>query len=160
MIGVVDRTHDVVEHVIRELRPQILDDLGLVPAIEWLAREFEERAGVPVDIECGPRPIRPTPDQATALFRIAQEALTNVARHAEAGLVRIRIRSGFSCLRLEIRDDGKGFEPGARSGKESHGLMGISERVRFVGGRLRVRSSPGNGTAISVLVPIHPEGGK
>lgn len=158
MIGDVDQTHEVIEHIIRELRPQILDDLGLVPAIEWLAREFEKRSGVPVDLACGPGEIAPTPEQATALFRIAQESLTNVARHAEAGLVGIRIRGRFHFMRMEIRDDGKGFDPKAGTGESSHGLMGISERVRLAGGRLRIRSAPGTGTTISVLIPSRTEG--
>jgi signal transduction histidine kinase len=152
MIAGVDRTHDVVEHIIRELRPQILDDLGLVPAVEWLASEFEERSGIPVDVVTGPEPVIPRPEQATALFRISQEALTNVARHADAGLVRIRLRERFSTLSLVIRDDGKGFVPGSpRDG--SHGLVGIGERVRLAGGRLKIRSAPGRGTEISVLLP-------
>jgi signal transduction histidine kinase len=158
MIAGVDQTHDVVEHVIRELRPQILDDLGLVPAIEWLAREFETRTGIPADVACGPGKVSPTPEQATALFRISQEALTNVARHADAGLVRIRIRERFSVLKLEIRDDGRGFDPKGGAGDGSHGLMGIAERVRIIGGRLRVRSAPGAGTSVTVLAPERPEG--
>ncbi len=158
MITDVDKTHDTVEHIIRELRPQILDDLGLVPAVEWLAREFGERSGVPVDLVCGPESIPVTPEQATALFRIAQEALTNVARHAGAGLVRIRIRNRFRHLRLEIGDDGKGFDPKGRAGNMSHGLMGIGERVRLGGGRLRIRSAPGSGTTVSVLLPTQSSG--
>jgi signal transduction histidine kinase len=153
MIAGVDRTHEVVEHIIRELRPQILDDLGLVPAVEWLAREFEERSGIPVDVVSGPEPVSPRSEQATALFRIAQEALTNIARHAEAGAVRIRLRERFSTLALVVRDDGRGFDPAAATRELSHGLVGIGERVRLAEGRLKIRSAPGRGTEISVLLP-------
>jgi signal transduction histidine kinase len=162
LIETVDETHDVVERIIRELRPQILDDLGLVPAVEWLAREFDERYGIPVDFASRPETVSPTPEQATALFRIAQEALTNVARHADAGRVRIRIREKLGVLSLAICDDGKGYDPARRSREGSHGLIGIGERVRLVGGRLRIRSRPGAGTELTVLVPTSaarpPEG--
>jgi signal transduction histidine kinase len=149
----VDRTHDAVEHVIRQLRPQVLDDLGLVAAVEWLALEFEKRSGVPVEFSSAPETVSPSPDRATALFRIAQEALTNVARHADAALVRIRIREIRGVLAMSIRDDGKGFDPAKRAGETSHGLMGIAERARIAGGRLKVRSAPGEGTELTVLVP-------
>ncbi|HEY5995614.1 MAG TPA: sensor histidine kinase [Candidatus Deferrimicrobiaceae bacterium] len=153
LIGTVDDTHEVVERIIRELRPQILDDLGLVPAIEWLARDFEERTGIPVDFAAFPEEISPPPDQATALFRIAQEALTNVARHAGAGEVRIRIRGREGALALSIRDDGRGFDPGRVAREGSHGLIGLRERVRLAGGLVKIRSRPGAGTRLTVLVP-------
>jgi signal transduction histidine kinase len=134
------------------LRPAVLDDLGLGAAIEWQAREFSRRTGVPANVELsGPLP-ELDDRHKTALFRIVQEALTNVARHAAASVVDIRLAAGPSAIRLEVRDNGAGLR-GISSNPGSLGLLGIEERARELGGRLVLHSRPGHGTRLEVELP-------
>ena len=146
----LDACVDSVRRIASELRPSVLDRLGLGPALEWLAREFEHRTEVP----CLWEGLEPTPDlapgTATALFRVTQEALTNAARHAQAHLVQIGLSAEGGDLILTIQDDGVGFP--VSEGRESLGLLGMRERVRLVGGDLAVESGP-SGTRIVARVP-------
>lgn len=153
LLRMVDETHGVVERIIQELRPQILDDLGLVPAIEWLAEEFQHRTGMSIEVRVRPEEIRVGKETGTALFRIAQEALTNVARHAGGTRARITLRAYRSACFLQIRDDGKGIGPEGDRRPGSHGLAGIAERVRNMGGTMRIRRGRAGGTSLGVLVP-------
>ncbi|NUS39635.1 MAG: sensor histidine kinase [Lysobacter sp.] len=134
----------------RLLRPPILDDLGLEPALRWLARSVGESSGLAVVVEVGDLP--PLGGEAqTLLFRIAQEALNNAARHARAQSVLLRLVAQKAELQLQVIDDGIGFEPAqARGG----GLGGMRERIRLHGGRLELRSAPGQGTRIRAVVPL------
>jgi signal transduction histidine kinase len=134
------------------LRPAILDDLGLAPAIEWQAREFSRRTGVPANVSLSGELSALDDRQKTALFRIVQEALTNVARHAKASAVNIRLDADDSRVLLEVNDDGKGIADGAQR-PGGLGLLGIEERARELGGAVAIHSGPGAGTRLEVELP-------
>jgi len=139
------------------LRPVALDHGGLVDAIRYLAEDFERRTGIACAVHV-PEPVEATGDLATCLFRICQESLTNVARHAEATAVEIRINSDPACLTVTVRDNGLGFEPGSEAqtssaAVQSLGLLGMRERARMAGGILSVISAPGEGTTILAWIP-------
>jgi signal transduction histidine kinase len=151
-------TLDEVHRLIFDLRPSILDDLGLVPAIRWLADRQLQPLGIAVRCELEDLDGRLGPEVETALFRAIQEALANVARHAEAEAVLIQLAGRDHALQIEIEDDGKGFDPAivadpAPSGR-GLGLMGIRERLELVGGRAHIDSSPGHGTRVTLEVPL------
>lgn len=147
----VDGCVDSVRRISSELRPSVLDRLGLGPALEWLTREFERRTGLTCAFSGAEVQGGIGPDAATALFRITQEALTNVARHAGANAVRVDLSVADGEAVLEIQDDGRGFD--VQAGQPSLGLLGMRERARMVGGRLELASSPGAGTHVRALVP-------
>ena len=152
MTELVDRTIEVVRNVATTLRPSALD-LGISLALEWLAREFGRSSGIACVLELDMDGVELEEHQAVAVFRIVQESLTNVARHAGAGRVRIALRAQDGACRLVVSDSGKGFEPARRRGK-NFGLLGIRERVHMLGGELTVRSAPGEGTSIEVSIPL------
>lgn len=154
MIRTIDETHGVVERIIQELRPQILDDLGLVPAIEWMCEEFQRRTGMTVALRAVPEEIRVGKATGTALFRIAQEGLTNAARHSGGTGAEVSIRACRRAVYLGIRDDGKGIASEGDRKQGSHGLSGIAERVRMMGGRMRIRRGREGGTLLGVLLPV------
>lgn len=135
------------------LRPAMLDDLGLGPALDWHARDFLRRYNVPVnltlqgDLDSLPEPHR------TCVYRVVQEALTNCARHAKAGRIDVAVEGGVDMLRLEIRDDGVGIKDSSAR-REGVGLVGIEERVREIRGRASVLSPPGGGTTLRVEIPL------
>ena len=133
------------------LRPGILDDLGLAAAIEWQAGEFASRTGVSCQVSLPQDDLQLDGDLATAIFRIFQESLTNVARHAEAQAVRASLYTQNGNLLLVVVDDGKGFREAEISG--SLGLLGMKERAQACGGDLQISSSPGDGTTVTVRVP-------
>jgi two-component system sensor histidine kinase UhpB len=156
--AVANRALEELRKLVYGLRPTMLDDLGLVPAIRWYARSSLEDARVQVSLDEGEAIGRLDPRLETALFRIAQEAVNNILRHAHASQVRIALclDEGDVCLRVE--DDGIGFDVGriaAQAVPERRlGLLGMKERVDLVGGRMVVDSSPGRGTRIEVRVPL------
>ena len=146
--------HDTLEdtrQMSRLLRPPILDDLGLEPALRWLARSVGEAAGIEVELEAGDLPTLDG-DLQTLLFRVAQEALNNVAKHAQARRVLVRLVQRGPVLLLDVADDGRGFEPSPASG--GSGLGGMRERVRLYGGKLELHSAAGEGTRLRVTVPL------
>ena len=136
-----------------ELRPRVLDEQGLSAAIEWQAREFQRRTG----IECGIMPPFPEVtldrDRSTALFRIFQEALTNVARHSGAAWVQVTLEDLPAEIRLRVRDNGRGFSDDDLAERRSMGLLGMQERALVLGGKVSIESAPGQGTAVSVTLP-------
>jgi len=139
------------------LRPGMLDDFGLHPALAWLAGRFREQSGLQLDCnfdESGDR--RFPPAMETAAFRIAQEALTNIARHAGASRVRLHLAETPGQLALEIEDDGQGFDLEAlrQPGRVSTGLSGMQERARMAGGALDLQSTPGRGTRLTATFPL------
>jgi signal transduction histidine kinase len=149
----IDETIQSVGRLAANLRPGMLDDLGLVAAVEWAARGFEARTGAKCALELPPRDIAIEPDTATALFRILQEALTNVARHAEATEVVVRLAGEADGVRLEVRDNGKGFDNGQLEPRRSLGLLGMTERALLLGGRMSIESSPGKGSTVTAWMP-------
>jgi signal transduction histidine kinase len=156
MEAVLDRTVAATRRIAADLRPLMLDDLGLIPAIEWLAEDFAQRNGIPCALAFADPELDVTGVHATAIFRIVQEALTNVARHANAGRVEVRIAKDHSTVTIRIRDDGIGFATDAPRGPNSRGLLGMRERAYLLGGTIGVESAPGRGTAIEVRLPLEP----
>jgi PAS domain S-box-containing protein len=153
----VDRTIDAVHRISLDLRPSTLD-LGLVAALEWQAREFEKQAGVTCLFRCANREIDLDPDHATALFRIFQEALTNIAKHAGATRVAVTLRRQRQHLTLTIADNGRGIAPADRLKPHSFGLRGMSERARALGGTLTLSAAPGGGTMLAVKIRLAAAG--
>ena len=158
--AVAVRTLEDVHRIILDLRPSVLDDLGLLSAVRWYGERQLETRGISVRCEFGELDRRLPPEMETALFRICQEAMSNIARHAKATAVLIEIGLEDDVFRIDIEDDGQGFDPGAvarREGRRSWGLMGIRERAEILGGTARVESSPGQGTHVEVRIPVPPE---
>jgi signal transduction histidine kinase len=153
------RSLDELQRVIADLRPSHLDDLGLAAALRWYAEEVESRASLEVDVEVTGE-VQDIPSAvSTALFRVAQEALTNAVRHSGADFVLVVLEFLPSTVRLRVEDNGRGFDPAAleNPARPSWGLMGIEERAHLLGGTMEVRSTPGEGTAIEVVVPYSSE---
>jgi len=151
-----EATDEIIQQVRRistELRPGVLDDLGLLAGIEWQAQEFEGRTGTLCTVESNLGDAKLPRDVSTAIFRIFQEALTNVARHAEARHVGVRLDLADDVLDLEVRDDGKGITHAQAGNPRSLGLLGIRERARRLGGRATVAAGTQGGTVVSVRVP-------
>jgi signal transduction histidine kinase len=136
-----------------ELRPKVLDDFGLVPALERLTHGFAEQTGIAVDLEAGGITERLPVEVETAIYRIVQEALTNVVKHAQASSISVVLTRSDGRIKAVIEDDGTGFEPEARSG-DGVGLVGMRERIELLDGSLAVESSPRSGTTVAVEVPV------
>lgn len=147
-----------LRRILSGLRPAILDDLGAVPAIRWFARTNLEQAGVQVEVQATEPFLELSPTITTTLFRIVQEAVSNIIRHAQAKSVRIVLQSKDGAVRLKIEDDGCGFDPDktSRSAVEMHrlGLLGMRERVERLGGGVQIESVPGEGTKVDVTIPV------
>lgn len=144
-----------VRDVATALRPPILD-AGIASAVEWQARRFEERSGVACLVEVPECPPALGNAKAIGLFRILQESLTNVMRHARAQTVSVQLQLEGEMLCLRVSDDGCGFADAARSAGSSFGLVGMRERVQMLGGQLCIDSQPGEGTTITARVPLDP----
>jgi signal transduction histidine kinase len=153
MRGLVEQTIQVVRHVASNLRPAALD-LGLVPAIEWLAEDFGHRWEIACRVDLSGAEITLDDIHATAVFRVVQESLTNVARHAGASAVTISLDVAHDRLQLSIRDNGRGFDPAAIENTRSFGLLGMRERMLGLGGALIVDSATGKGTTVTIYLPI------
>ena len=151
--GLVENTIRVVRNMALLLRPSMLDDLGLIPALKWQARECGKRTPMDVTVDVGfETEVEDLPDEyKTCLYRVVQEALHNCTRHSQARTVRIRVGQARDRLTLVIHDDGRGFD--ARLGK-GLGLLGIQERVARLGGATQIQSQPGEGTTLSVELPL------
>lgn len=133
------------------LRPSMLDDLGLVPALKWQAREVSRRVGIEVKVAADDVPDS-LPDEArTCIYRVVQEALNNAAGHASASSVRVDVRQDKDGMRVAIQDNGSGFDPSQERGM---GILGMEERVRSLGGLFRIDSEKGTGTVVSLLLPV------
>jgi signal transduction histidine kinase len=159
-VELIDTGMQSVRRVTEQLRPSVLDDLGLVPALRSLTESFAERAGMAVAFEAPGRLPDLGRDVELALFRATQEALANVARHAVASSVRIRLANGAGRITLEIRDDGKGLPAGfdlARAERDGHlGLAGIRERIGALGGTADFAGAPGTGVCVRLHLPLEP----
>jgi signal transduction histidine kinase len=153
-------TIEEVHRMILDLRPSVLDDLGLQSAIRWYAERHLVSRGLSVRCEFEAEDRRFPAAFETALFRVCQEAMSNIARHAQAETVLIQLSEADGVIRIEIEDDGRGFDPGNVSHAERRhfGLMGIEERVDILGGKVRIDSAPGQGTRIHLEVPLRGEG--
>lgn len=154
-------TLEDLRKIIYGLRPSMLDDLGLIPAIRWYARSVLDDANVNVQFDTPSKPMRLRPYLETLLFRIAQEGVNNVLRHSNARNVTIRLLHEDSTVRLEVIDDGQGFDVSRSEGlalpQKQLGLLGIRERMVLVGGEATIDSSPGRGTVLRVSMPLLTE---
>jgi PAS domain S-box-containing protein len=148
----IDEVIAAVRRIATELRPGVLDSLGVAAAIEWQAEEFQRRTGIPTRVVLPAAQLGIDREFATILFRVCQEALTNVARHAQASAATIRLRRTARRIVLEIEDNGHGFQPAARR-RRTLGLLGMQERVQAAGGRLVVHSAAGQGTMVAASLP-------
>jgi signal transduction histidine kinase len=155
MSRLIDDTIRTVRRVATELRPAVLDDLGLGPALETLAEQFTERSGVTCETDF-PEQITLASQQATALYRIAQEALTNVSRHANATWVKLQLSAEQNTVILEIADNGGGISTERMTGRRSLGLLGMQERANELGGEVAIDSKRGEGTTVRVKIPLTP----
>lgn len=153
MVALIDETVHTVHKVSEDLRPGILDDFGLAAAIEWQAEEFQKRTGIRCKTIYSSE-FDLNKEQSTNLFRIVQESLTNVIRHAEATKVEIRISAQEGILVLEIQDNGKGITQAAIADSRSFGLIGIKERAHSLGGKVTITGTRGEGTCLTVKMPI------
>jgi len=141
-----------------DLRPSLRDDLGLVPAVRWYVERQAQRAGLVAEVEVGSVPQDLEPDLAVACFRIVQESITNILRHAKASTIHVALRQTEQYLDLCIKDDGIGFSVRERSasatGRSTLGLLGMQERAQALGGRVTIQSVPGQGTEVRVRMPL------
>ncbi len=156
--GRVDGIIATVRKIATELRPPVLDDLGLEAAVEWQIREFEKRTGIKCRFSGGLKHVDLGPDRATAVFRIFQETLTNIVRHAEATQVTIRLREESDKLILEVQDNGRGMAGRELSGTRSLGLLGMRERATMLDGEINIIGRQGKGTTVGVRIPIQRPG--
>jgi two-component system sensor histidine kinase UhpB len=155
MSDLIDTAVKTVQRISAELRPGLLDDLGLAAAIEWQLGEFQKRTGIKCELTLDPDDIILSQDASTAIYRILQEALTNIVRHAHATLVRVCLREAADTIELEVADNGKGIIDEQLSSPQSFGLTGIRERVHLLQGRVRIVGINGNGTKINVNIPLN-----
>ncbi len=154
IMTLIDAIIETVRKISSELRPHILDDLGLVAAIVWQAKQFEYRTGITCQCDSLVEMVDLTREQSTALFRIFQEAMTNILRHAQATRIKITIRAELGEFVLEVRDNGKGISKEDIASPGSLGLIGMRERAHLAGGRSEITGVAGKGTVLTVRVPI------
>jgi PAS domain S-box-containing protein len=155
IIKLINDTIRTVRRIATELRPGVLDDLGLVAAIEWQLQEFGQRSGIECRLDMQVESLALDPHRSTAVFRVFQETLTNVARHAEASQVDVRLEADDGHLLLRVQDNGRGIDPRDLAGGRSLGLLGMRERVRLLAGELNIDGQPGHGTTVLVRVPLN-----
>jgi two-component system sensor histidine kinase UhpB len=163
MIQLIDETIRTIRRIATELRPGVLDNLGIQAAIEWQAQEFEHHTGIHCTLSFEPSAITLDDLRSTALFRILQETLTNVARHAHATAVHIALEEDHGDVSLQVRDNGKGISSEDLAILNSFGIIGIRERVSHLGGRVNFSGTPGKGTIVRVTLPLersHENGSK
>ncbi len=148
-----EQTLASVRHMAMGLRPAMLDDLGLAPALEWQAREFSRHSGIPVEVQVdGSVDLLPDAHR-TCVFRIVQEAMTNCARHAQAQHIRVMVHGSPGAVFLSVQDDGVGMAS-AEASPGGLGLVGVEERARELGGAVRIHSQPGKGTTLQAEIPL------
>jgi PAS domain S-box-containing protein len=158
MMGLIETTIATVKRIASELRPTLLDDLGLAAAIEWQAQQFEGRTGIVCKVDSLVENTNLSLEQATAFFRVFQEALTNILRHSRATRVNIMIEEEGGEFILEVKDNGRGITKDEIGRTESLGLIGMQERVHLAGGSIEITGVPGKGTTVIVRVGLTPPG--
>ena len=153
MLTMLDAAVASVRRIAADLRPLVLDDLGFVPAIEWVAQNFTQRTGIPCDLQVD-ESLELEEPFATGVFRIVQESLVNVGKHARATKVEVEVKASGDDLLLRVQDDGIGFRPNAPRKPQSLGLVGLRERAMLMRGDVKVESAPGTGTIIEARIPV------
>jgi signal transduction histidine kinase len=154
MSDLIDTTIQTVRRISSELRPGILDDLGLVATIEWQLQEFQTRSGIQGKLVSALEETTLDADGATAAFRIFQEILTNVARHAQATQVEVTLEESAAFLTLRVQDNGRGMTESEIHSPKSIGLLGMQERARLRAGEVQFQGAPGKGTTVTVRLPL------
>ena len=154
LLGRLDDVMISVRRIITELRPSVLDHLGLADAIEWQAQDFAARTGLALDLDIQCRGSSPAGGVASAVFRMLQEALTNVAKHAKATRVRVALCIACDSLSLDVSDNGRGITPDELRGAHSLGLLGLRERAIAWGGQVAIAASAPSGTTVSLRIPL------
>jgi two-component system sensor histidine kinase UhpB len=158
MSDLIDDTIKAVQKISAELRPGLLDDLGLLPAIEWLSQDFQSRTSIHCRTQFDCNEVDLDPDCATAIFRVSQEALTNIARHSKATRATIKISERNGRLQLTIRDNGRGIKKEDALSPTSLGLLGMRERLRPFGGELLINGVAKRGTTLTADIPMKRKG--
>ena len=153
MSELVDGAVKQVQRICSQLRPRLLDDLGLAAAIEWQAQDFQSRTGITCEVTPEPGDIVTDKGRATAVFRVFQEALTNVARHADASKVTVHLRRANGTIELNVKDNGRGITREQISSPHSLGLTGMDERARSLGGEVSITGRRDRGTTITLTIP-------
>ncbi len=143
-----------IRKIIFDLRPMVLDDLGIIATLKRYLEEFQEKHQINIEFASPGEQSKRVKGLETAIFRVVQEALNNVVKHAEASYVHVKVEIAQEVVNIVVRDNGKGFEVGSEYGEESFGLMGMQERVELLEGTFKLNSSPGKGTEIFVQIPI------
>ncbi len=154
MLQIIDGAIKTVKRISAELRPGILDDIGLPAAIEWAVKDFEKRTGITCAVSVGPETVIIDRTRSTALFRILQESLTNIMRHAHASRVSVLLEEKSGTIDLTVNDNGKGIRKEEMDAPHSFGLIGMRERVQFLGGEVSITGALNKGTFIKVSMPI------
>jgi PAS domain S-box-containing protein len=154
MIGDVDQTIESMRKIVTELRPSILDELGLTAAIEWQVAQIQERTGIRGFFKASRDDFKFSKDVTAAIFRIVQEGLTNVVRHAGANEVRVNLASTDGHVQISIADNGKGITRPQINDRKSFGIVGMRERVHRIGGEFNIFSVPGKGTRLEISIPL------
>jgi PAS domain S-box-containing protein len=156
VIGLLDESNTALRRILNELRPTILDQHGLLDALQWQARQFTATTNIPLEIQTSEKEIRVKDEIATCIFRLFQESLTNITRYAEANKVVTFIEIIMGNIIIEIEDDGKGFDTASEQPKsrQPFGILGMKERVRALEGKFELVSVPGKGTKIHISLPL------
>jgi signal transduction histidine kinase len=153
MSQLIDQSIQTVKKLSSELRPEILDILGLAPAIEWYAGDFQKRTGIKCRLTIGEKEIELDEEYRIDCYRILQEALTNISLHSEATRTSIYLKQEDRKLIMKIRDNGRGIPPSELNNSRAFGLIGMMERAKSIGGTLEIKGTPGKGTTIKLSVP-------
>jgi two-component system sensor histidine kinase UhpB len=159
-LDLVDETIRTVRRIAADLRPGLLDDFGLTAAVEWQVQEFQNHTGIPTALEAHVEEEKLTRDMATAAFRVCQEALTNIARHAEATDVRVALATANGHFTLKVADNGRGINPEVVQKPRSLGVLGMRERARQLDGSVELAPGENGGTVVTLVLPIAQTGGK
>jgi len=158
MVDLIDEAIETVKRVSAQLRPAVLDYLGLTAAIEWQTKELGKHVEISFEFKSYPKDIVLDRERSTAIFRICQEALTNVVRHANATRVKVTLKEERHRIVLSIKDNGKGIDEGHISDLRSFGLLSMKERARYWGGQVEIEGAPGKGTLVLVRIPLANQG--
>ncbi|GAH23527.1 unnamed protein product, partial [marine sediment metagenome] len=154
MSDITDITIKTIKRMSSDIRPGILDDLGLLPALEWYLNEYQKRTGIQCSLDITPRNIDLDTERTTAVYRILQETFTNIARHARASRVTANLKKRRNILTLRISDDGVGITPEQISNSGSYGLLGIQERALAFGGNVKISGKKDKGTTMFATIPL------
>jgi signal transduction histidine kinase len=159
MLAMLDASVASTRRIAADLRPLLLDDLGLMPAIDWLVQNFSQRTGMNCQLSADEE-LELAEPYATAVFRIVQESLANIAKHSRATQVTVSMTRAGSEITLSVRDNGVGFNPADARKPNSLGLAGVRERAQLLNGTISVESQPGRGTSVSARIPVRTPGAR